>query len=307
MTDLVIGPPPESRWKKIMVQLKPHPIIVSAIIAGIFTIMGLLIGSRLEAPKLKKTIKELEGKIDEKENIVRQKDTEIQRLETLLTPFRTIALEKFTGPEGEALKKLAERIATIDLALTQAKTEIDSVKTASSFPRLRKIANIRPDGKEINIVAGSRFGSKVSTSAQSMIRSRLIEALKLIKAHDHEKATIILKSITSELPEWPYAYFYLGSISDDRSYFKKCIECCQNLRNNGIIEPEPLLFEAMSQTFLGDFDQSRQSLSDLERMVDQMSLIPIISYSTNTPPDIVNKLNEISKSNMKNQKLEKVD
>ena len=50
------------------------------------------------------------------------KTTEIQRLETLLIPFRTIALEKYTLPEAEALRKLAEQIGVLQDADKQ-KTE----------------------------------------------------------------------------------------------------------------------------------------------------------------------------------------
>ena len=50
------------------------------------------------------------------------KTTEIQRFETLLTPFRTIALEKYTLPEAEALRKLAEQIGVLQDADKQ-KTE----------------------------------------------------------------------------------------------------------------------------------------------------------------------------------------
>lgn len=39
-----------------------------------------------------------------------RKNTEIQRLETQLIPFRTIALEKYTGSEQEALTKLANEL-----------------------------------------------------------------------------------------------------------------------------------------------------------------------------------------------------
>ena len=39
-----------------------------------------------------------------------QLTAEVQRLETLLTPFRTIAIDKFTGPESESLRKLAKYI-----------------------------------------------------------------------------------------------------------------------------------------------------------------------------------------------------
>ncbi len=45
---------------------------------------------------------------------LRNKDSEIQRLETQLTPFKTIALEKYTGSEQERLQKLAERIQELE-------------------------------------------------------------------------------------------------------------------------------------------------------------------------------------------------
>ena len=45
---------------------------------------------------------------------LRNKDSEIQRLETQLTPFKTIAIEKYTGSEQERLQKLAERIQELE-------------------------------------------------------------------------------------------------------------------------------------------------------------------------------------------------
>jgi len=42
------------------------------------------------------------------------KNFEIQRLETQLAPFKTIALEKYTGSEQERLQKLAERIEDLE-------------------------------------------------------------------------------------------------------------------------------------------------------------------------------------------------
>ena len=48
-------------------------------------------------------ISDLEGRLA-------QKVSEIQRLEMQLTPFRTIALERYMGSEQEALKKLANEI-----------------------------------------------------------------------------------------------------------------------------------------------------------------------------------------------------
>jgi len=64
------------------------------------------------------------------------KTTEIQRLETLLTPFRTIALEKYTLPEAEALRKLAEQIGVLQDAdkqktkkITQLENELIQTKS----------------------------------------------------------------------------------------------------------------------------------------------------------------------------------
>jgi len=61
-------------------------------------------------------------------SLSKDQSEEIQRLETLLTPFRTIALDKFTGTDAEVLQQLAERIRTIDASLADAKKTIDSLK-----------------------------------------------------------------------------------------------------------------------------------------------------------------------------------
>lgn len=54
--------------------------------------------------------------------------TEVQRIETLLTPFRTIALEKFTGDEKQALRKLADQITKLQTQ-DEAKTrQIESLQ-----------------------------------------------------------------------------------------------------------------------------------------------------------------------------------
>jgi hypothetical protein len=74
--------------------------VQTAIVSGFFLLIGIAIPSIFQIPALKNKIDQLE-----KENSA--KTDEIQRLETQLTPFRTIALEKFTGSEKEALRQLA--------------------------------------------------------------------------------------------------------------------------------------------------------------------------------------------------------
>lgn len=60
-----------------------------------------------------KTITNLKDQISEKNN-------KIQHLETQLTPFKTIALEKYAGTEQERLKKLSERILELENPLKKS-------------------------------------------------------------------------------------------------------------------------------------------------------------------------------------------
>ncbi len=62
--------------------------------------------------------------------------SEVQRLETLLTPFRTIALERYTGSEREALRQLADQIGILQDAdkqksekITQLEAELNKTKS----------------------------------------------------------------------------------------------------------------------------------------------------------------------------------
>lgn len=77
-----------------------------AIVSGIGLIVATLIMVFHQRSQLKSDNKVLERRVAEK-------TAEIQRIETLLTPFRTIALEKYTGDEKEALRKLADYVVEL--------------------------------------------------------------------------------------------------------------------------------------------------------------------------------------------------
>jgi len=81
--------------------------VQTAITSGVFFLIGIAIPLFLKIPALKSKIDRLEKENSDKTN-------EIQRLETQLTPFKTIALEKYTGSEQEALEKLAEDVKTLE-------------------------------------------------------------------------------------------------------------------------------------------------------------------------------------------------
>lgn len=87
--------------------------VQTAIVSGVFLLIGIGIPYCFEIPNLKNKIYQLEN-----ENS--SKTAEIQRLETQLTPFKTIALEKYTGSERERLQKLAERILELENPLKKS-------------------------------------------------------------------------------------------------------------------------------------------------------------------------------------------
>lgn len=80
--------------------------------------------------KLAQDNEQYQTEIDTLKQDLSDKNFEIQRLETQLAPFKTIALEKYTGSEQERLQKLAERIEELEnplkktIASAEAQVEV---------------------------------------------------------------------------------------------------------------------------------------------------------------------------------------
>lgn len=111
----MIDVPPDTKWDRTLSKIKKiNPIVQAAIIAGIFSLAGTWLGIQLQSSGNQARIDDLEKQVNEQKTTIIDKTTEIQRLETLLTPFRTIALQKYTDPEPEALRKLAYRIKELE-------------------------------------------------------------------------------------------------------------------------------------------------------------------------------------------------
>jgi hypothetical protein len=102
--------------------------VQSAIAGGMFLIIAAMIPSVIERFGLKKENAEIKADLSTAQ-------AEVQRLETLLTPFRTIALEKYTGDEREALLKLAGRINELEGLNIEKTKELESLKE-----QLRKVS-----------------------------------------------------------------------------------------------------------------------------------------------------------------------
>ena len=79
-----------------------------------------------ENTNYKATIGTKNTKISELQQKLSSKTVEILRLETQLTPFKTIALEKYTGSEQEALRKLASELEKVKNYINPFKKPIAS-------------------------------------------------------------------------------------------------------------------------------------------------------------------------------------
>ena len=107
--------------------------VQTAFVSGILFLIGIAIPNIFNIPKLKDRIFNLE-----KENA--DKTAEVQRLETLLAPFRTIALERYTGTEADALSKLALRINELESSLNTIR-DYSSVAQLDIFGLLVQSSN----------------------------------------------------------------------------------------------------------------------------------------------------------------------
>ena len=145
MSDFMIGLPPESKWQRVLSSLKKlNPVVQATIVAGIFSLAGILLGYQLQLSGITSKVSELKNLVKKQDTIIIDKTSEIQRLETLLTPFRTIALEKFTGNEKEALRELVNYVDKLQekdkehaILLKELETQLDISNEKTSPPVLK--------------------------------------------------------------------------------------------------------------------------------------------------------------------------
>lgn len=125
---LIIPPPPENWWQRNRKHFHLHPAVQAAIVTGLFAATGFLIKSHSDATRLQGELSDAQGTIAVQSQKLSENTADIQRLETLLAPFRTIALDRFTGPESEALQKLADQVGTIARSISDKTEEIALLK-----------------------------------------------------------------------------------------------------------------------------------------------------------------------------------
>ncbi len=138
--------------------------VQTAIVSGVFLLIGIAIPHLFKIPKLEKKIEQLE-------NDNSDKTAEIQRLETQLIPFKTIALEKYTGSEQEALRKFAQELEDL-------KNYVNPLKKPIAFATAEVEVKIKSD-EQVNTRYMGRGGYL------AFVKNRQIV---LITSHDESTA-----------------------------------------------------------------------------------------------------------------------
>lgn len=162
--------------------------------------------------KHKNEIENKEKLINELNQQLSQKHSEIQHLETQLTPFKTIALEKFTGDENERLRKLAQEIENLQ-------KDIIAIRDYSDMASLNALGKPHSDGDIVWNTAISRIleGTWEKRENQFVMRR-------------DKEAEEKYREVIQKFPKFPFAYYFLALCLKYRGdeeweiYAKKAVE-----------------------------------------------------------------------------------
>ena len=174
---------PQKWYQKATVQ----SAFVATIGAAITALIPVFLGYFHELPKIKQENNQLHQEITE--NLA-----EIQRLETLLTPFKTIALERYTGTEAEVLSKLAFRLHDVEsfIAILQNYSKVAELD-------FRGLPAIRTEG-----------GLTISTPLSKLLEGAVSVDGNQVHFECEDSYIQQYFSIIQERPDFPFTYYVIA-------------------------------------------------------------------------------------------------
>lgn len=142
-------------------------------------------------------VDDLKQTIEKQDNIITEKNFEIQRLEQSLTPFRTIALEKYVGPEQEVLQKLAADIENIrSLAIRDEYNTLVAKKQEELITTLQSVYEKHSDINPrivVSVQEGSSVRQKVANDLIKYFKNAGWEASKMSRTFFDRSTDISIK------------------------------------------------------------------------------------------------------------------
>lgn len=174
------------------------------------------------------------------------------------------------------------------------------VNQKADYGRLREVANIDGVG-----VQWSRLGANFFSHAPSVIEADVSTITALWKSNGIDEGITKLSRVTKAMPEWPYAYYYLGLFTHKDAYFEEAVKRCADMREAGVKEGGILLCEACSLSMLGRFEQARERLADIgqDSLPIQMRLVV---WTDSFPSDITERIKSLTPENWKKEMIQAV-
>ena len=284
---------------------KEHPVVVIASAMGATILLCIAVFSQLHSMVVEKKDGTIETKQAVVDSLKEENETLRRRLQGDVILVSTNDLQATRDQVAQIENRFAKELQNVSESLSQLKdirATLDrsiNQTTPEAFGELRRIANVRPNGANVNWFGDRRGGAGMAAVGPSQIAQQLNEAFEKFNQRDTAGAAALFSEIGNNEPLWPYAHFYLGlnalnAAQPAAKLFEEAAKRFEALRKVGIVEPELLLYESMTRTFLGDFETVRSLLKKLEDFHDNVQQITVLVAPKSAPEDILTRYTSIS-------------
>lgn len=243
----------------------------------------------------------VEGKdstIQEKNTIVESVKQENESLRRRLQGEDVLVSKDDLQTVGQDIDSIKQSLSCELRKVVDALEELDSIDerlqksietdAPQKYAQLKALANIRPNGRTVNWMGDRKAVAGIAISGPSAMSSKLSDVFKAFNAKNTQKCSNILEDIKKTDPLWPYTHFYLGlnainAGEPDKVHFEKAIASFREYRNIGIVEPEHILYQAMSHTFVEEYEDAIVLMNELANFKNGPDDISILVINTAVP------------------------
>ena len=255
--------------------------------------------------------------VESKESTIQQKDATIETVKQENESLRRRLQGEDVLVSKDDLQTVKQEINTIKQSFsnelrnfTDAFAKLDSIgerlqksieaDAPQKYAQLKALANIRPNGRTVNWMGDRGAAGGIAISSPSALSSKLSEMFKEFNAKNAQACENLLKEIGEEEPLWPYTHFYLGlnaikAGKPDKTHFEKAIASFREYRNIGIVEPEHILYQAMSHTFVEEHEDALVLMNELASFRSGPDDITILTINASVPERLLAMFQELAK------------
>jgi len=197
------------------------------------------------------------------------------------------------------LRKVVDALEKLDSIDERLQKSIET-DAPQKYAQLKALANIRPNGRTVNWMGDRKAGTGIAMSSPSALSHKLDDVFKEFNAQNTQKCSNLLKDMEKTEPLWPYTHFYLGlnaikAGEPSKTHFEKAIASFREYRNIGIVEPEHILYQAMSHTFVEEHEDAVVLMNELANFRSGPDDITILTINASSPDSLRTTFQEFAK------------